>query len=145
MWDDLLNKLKKYPSAVLTAMDSNGYPFSIRCVPEPDSSTQTLKLPLPDYVDLKPGPAGLLCHYHDDQLWNQTNFVARGMLTQESGQWIFKVSTIIEGAGAGMSLIRQLRHGRRTAKRYLEKRGLSRPKIPWAELAAIYKRAQQKP
>jgi len=142
MWDSLLRKLRQYPSAILTAQDSSGYAYSVRCIPEPDRKRQALKITLPEYVEMQPGPAGLLCHYHDDLLWNQTNFVLRGTLEHEAGQWIFRPLTLVEGAGAGMNLIRQIRDGRQSAKLYLAKHGVKRPAIPWSKLAAIYKRAR---
>jgi hypothetical protein len=144
MWDDLMRHLRKYPTAVLTVMDVDGYPFSIRCVPETDEARQVLRVGLPGYVHPQAGPAGLLCHFHDDLLWKQTNFIARGTLEPDGHNWIFTPVRLIEGAGAGMSLTRQLRNGRRSAKRYLERRELSRPRVPWAHLSAIYKRAQEK-
>jgi hypothetical protein len=144
MWDKVVKHLAKYPSAVLTGMDGEGYPFSLRCKPEPDAAKQALKITLPDYAQLKPGPASILCHYHDDQLWQQTNFVLRGSLDQADGQWMFRPTQFIEGAGAGMSLLRQVREGRGSAKKYLAKRGLARPKIDWAKLKAIYVQAQKR-
>ncbi len=142
MWDRVISHLPKYPSAVLTAMDEEGYPYSLRCSPEVDSTRQVLVLALPGYVSLLSGPAGLLCHYHDDLLWNQTYFVLRGTLENLEGQWVFRPSQFLEGAGAGMSLIRQIREGRRAARQYLVKRGIERPRIPWDRLKAIYEHAR---
>jgi hypothetical protein len=142
VWDDLVKKLSRYPTAVVTIMDADGYPFSIRCVPEPDSTRQVLRVALPDYMAAQAGPAGLLCHFHDDELWNQTNFIVRGTLEPDGHNWIFTPVRVIEGAGAGMSLTRQLRNGRRTARRYLKKRGLNPPTIPWARISAAYKKAR---
>jgi len=143
MWADLVKRLARYPSAVLTGLDGAGYPFSLRCVPEPDSARQVLRLALPDYANLQAGPASLLCHDHDDQLWNQTNVVVRGALEQAEGAWLFRPAQLLEGAGAGMSMLRQLRDGRRAAGRYLAKRGLARPRIPWDQLKAIMARARK--
>ena len=42
-----------------------------------------------------------------------------------------------------MSFMRQVRDGRSSAKRYLDKRGLTWPKVPWARLHAIYEKAQR--
>ena len=144
MWDDLMRHLGKYPTAIVTVIDADGYPFSIRCVPEADEARQVLRVALPGYVHAQAGPAGLLCHFHDDLLWKQTNFIARGTLEPDGPYWAFTPARLIEGAGAGMSLTRQLRTGRRSAKRYLERHGLSRPRVPWTRLSAIYKKAQEK-
>lgn len=143
MWDKIVKQLARYPSAVLTGIDAAGYPYSVRITPQPDAAHHTLRLPLPDYVSLQAGPASILCHYHDDKLWNQTNFVLRGTLDQVDGTWVFKPTQFIEGAGAGMSMMRQITEGRRAAKQYLAKRGLARPRIDWAKIKALYDRAQK--
>lgn len=143
MWDDLVRRLARYPSVVLTVVGSDGYPFSIRCVPVPDVARKVLRITLPAYVDVQPGPAGLLGHFHDDALWNQTNVVAYGVLEPDGEAWIFRANRHIEGAGAGMSAFRQLRGGRAAAQRYLDRRGLPWPQIPWARLHATYDRARQ--
>jgi hypothetical protein len=143
MWDDLVRNLGKYPTAVLTVTDAAGYPFSIRCVPEPDPARQILKVDLPGYAHAQAGPAGLLCHFHDDRLWNQTNFVAYGRLERDGSAWVFRATRLIEGTGAGMSFVRQVRSGRSSAKRYLARRGLDWPQVPWGRLRAIYKKARR--
>ena len=144
MWADVVQQLARYPSAVVTGLDAEGYPFSLRCVPEPLAADQALRLVLPGAVPWQAGPGGLLCHQHDDQLWNQTNFVLRGTLERAGGAWLFRPTQLIEGSGAGMSMLRQVRDGRRAAQHYLAKRGLSRPRVPWDQLKAIYARAQKR-
>lgn len=143
MWDDLVRHLSKYPTAVLTIIDTAGYPYSIRCTPEPNPARQVLRVALPAYVHGRAGPAGLLCHFHDDLVWNQTNFVAYGGLEHDGSGWVFRATRLIEGAGAGMNPIRQVRSGRSSARRYLDKRGLDWPKVPWGRLHAIYEKAQR--
>ena len=144
MWAEVVKHLARYPTAVLTSLDAEGYPFSVRCVPEPVAAEQALRLALPGYVAWQSGPAGLLCHQHDEQLWNQTNFVLRGRLEPAAGAWLFRPTQLIEGAGAGQNPLGQVRDGRRAAQRYLDKRGLQRPRIPWDQLHAIYARAQKR-
>jgi hypothetical protein len=41
-----------------------------------------------------------------------------------------------------MSAQRQVRDGRQTAQRYLDRRDLGWPHVPWAQLCKIYKQAQ---
>jgi hypothetical protein len=98
---------------------------------------------LPADIDVQAGPAGLLCHFHDDLLWNQTNFIAYGALEPDASGWVFRATRLIEGAGAGMGFMRQVRGGRSSAQRYLDKRGLSWPRVPWARLHALYEKAQR--
>ncbi len=143
MWDDLVHRLKDYPTAVLTVTDSAGHSFSIRCTPEPDESRQVLRVTVPSYVDAQAGPAGLLCHFHDDELWQLKNFIALGELEADGNGWVFRAERVIEGAGAAMRAVRQIREGRRTGQRYLDRRGLDWPEVPWAKLRQIYERAQR--
>lgn len=143
MWDDLVRKLSDYSSAVLTVHDADGYPFSVRCDPEPDAARQVLEVAIPDYVDARVGRAGLLCHFHDDELWNQTNFLAYGDLERDDDGWIFRPTRLIEGAGAGNSLLPQMRFGK-SAERYLDRHDMDWPDVPWARLRAIYREAQRR-
>ena len=78
MWDEIVGQLADFPTAVVTGVDDTGYPFSLRCKPEPDHSTQTLRLHLPEGTRIRVGPASLLCHRHDEQLWNLKSFLVRG-------------------------------------------------------------------
>jgi hypothetical protein len=132
--------LGDFPSAVLTGVDDTGYPFSARCRPEPDGPTQTLRLQLPASIPLRAGPAGLLCHRHDAQLWNLKSFWVRGSLGANPGGWTFHPQKFVPGAGIGgpMGVVRFIRDGRRRARQYLKKRGLARPEIPWDRIHAVW-------
>jgi hypothetical protein len=90
MWADIVKYLAEYPSAVLTIVDDGGYPFSFRCKPEPDASSQTLRLQLPEGLSVKPGPAGILCHKHDELLFNMKSFGVSGTLEEDNRGWILR-------------------------------------------------------
>lgn len=145
MWDKLMRYLNQFDSAVLTGYDPMGYPFSVRCTPQPDVARQVLRVQTPEGT-LQPGPAGLLCHSHDEYLWNQRSFVVRGTLERDDQGWLFRPSQVIPGVGLdGLAgFIRFVMDARRTAKNYLAKRGLPRPKIPWADVIAVKKQARLK-
>jgi len=140
MWDEIVGHLADFPTAVLTGVDDAGYPFSLRCRPELDDSTQTLSFHLPEGAGIRIGPASLLCHRHDEQLWNLKSFFVRGELERDAGGWIFRPGRFVPGAGIGglLSLLRFLRAGRRRTRRYLEKRGLARPTVPWDRIHAVW-------
>lgn len=140
MWDEICKYLPTFPSAVVTGIDRSGYPFSVRCHPEPDAEAQVLRLNLPEYPGIQTGPAGLLCHMHDEYLWNLRSFIVRGMLERDSQGWLFRPKQFIPGAGAGgiITLIKFLRDGRRTAAHYLKKRGMARPKVAWDDIHATW-------
>lgn len=145
MWDDIVKHLPDFPSAVLSGVDAAGYPFSLRCNPEPDAAGQVLHVQVPEYVDVQPGPASLLCHKHDEQLWNLKSFVVRGSLEQDTQGWILRPRQFIPGAAIGglWGFVQFVRAGRRTAGRYLDKRGLAWPSIAWDEVHALW--AEVKP
>ncbi len=145
MWRDVTRHLRDFESAVLTGVDVEGYPFSIRCRPEPDPATRTLRVQLPADLPIQPGPGSLLCHRHDQRLWNQKSFLVRGVLTGEPSGWVFRPSQFIPGAGIGgmKGLLRFVVSSRRAAQRYLAARGLRRPGIPWAQINATKAQVQR--
>ncbi len=144
MWDKLTKSLAMFSSAVVTGTDAEGYPFSVRCTPQVDPAQQVLHIPFPNDLPIEPGPAGLLCHSHDEGLWNLKSFIARGRLEREANGWMFHPRQLIPGAGMGglPGFMRWIMSSRRAAKQYLEKRGLPRPTIPWKAIAAL--RAESK-
>jgi hypothetical protein len=145
MWPDIVRRLPQFPSAVLSGVDGSGYPVSVRCTPQPDGAAQVLRLALPAGLDLQPGPAWLLCHRHDERLWNLKAFAVPGRLEQDAAGWLLRPRRFLPGIGIGglWSYVRYLVDARRNAHRYLERRGLPRPKIPWDELTAMLERAQR--
>ncbi len=140
LWYDIVSHLADFPSAVLTGVDATGYPFSIRCKPEPDAIKWVLRVQIPENTDIQPGPTGLLCHKHDKWLWNLKSFIVRGTLEQDAQGWILRRQQFIPGTGIGgvMGMAQFVRIGRRTAKRYLKKRGLARPGIPWDKIHTVW-------
>jgi hypothetical protein len=144
VWAEITKHLYQFESAVLSGLDQSDYPFSVRCRPYPDpSEDEVLRVWLPPDTFLRPGPASLLCHRHDENLWNLKSFLVRGVLKKDAGGWSFEPKRFIPGAGIGglPAMIRFFTRSRRNARRYLEKRGLARPRIPWDEINAAKKRS----
>jgi len=141
MWSEIRRYLRRYPTAVLTGIDSVGRPFSIRCKPEIDELTQRLRIQIPPTAELVAGPASILCHSHNLFLWKLRSFLVRGSLEPTDGAWLFRPVRFVPGIGVGglPGMLRFARSKRRTAKHYLDQRGLARPQIPWAQLRAIQK------
>jgi hypothetical protein len=139
MWSDLARLLPTFRSAVLTGLDADGYPFSLRCQPSLEPTTQTIRIPPPPGVAIQPGPASLLCHQHDEQLWNQRSLLVRGTLRTKPDGWVLEPRQLIPGLGIGgpLAMIRGIVAARRTAGRYLAARRLARPRIPWADINAV--------
>jgi hypothetical protein len=66
MWDEIVKHLPGFESAVLTGLDTEGYPYSVRCRPYTDPVGRVLRMRLPAGGTMRPGPASLLCHRHDE-------------------------------------------------------------------------------
>jgi hypothetical protein len=136
-WRAITSELLRYDSAVIAARDGLGYPVSVRCIPLRDDRTETFAVSLPDGLGVVPGPAWLLCHFHDERFWSLRSFGARGVLESTAGGWRFRPTTFVAGMGGVAAAIRLLIGGRRRAQRYLAARGLEPPEIPWDGFAAI--------
>jgi hypothetical protein len=139
-WNEMVGHLSDFESVVLTGVDAEGYPYSVRNRPRIDPFERVLLVRLPAGTPVQPGPASLLCHRHDENLWNLKSFLVRGTLARgEDGEWTFRPERFVPGAGIGgpMAMVRFVAGARKTAGRYLEKRGLPRPRIPWDDINAI--------
>jgi hypothetical protein len=144
MWPEIVRHLYQFESAVLSGLDEEGYPFSVRCRPYADASgAEALRIWLAPGTPFRPGPASLLCHSHDENLWNLKSFLVRGVLVKDAGGWSFEPDRFIPGMGIGglPAMIRLFLGSRRRARRYLQERDLARPSIPWDEINAAKKEA----
>lgn len=145
MFSRIVKELGEFPNAVLTGLDPEGYPFSVRCRPESDAAAQVFRVQVPEGVPIRPGRAGLLCHKHDELLWHLRSFLVRGTLERGERGWALRPEEFVPGAGIGgvMSLVKWVLGARRDTKRYLAKRGLPRPTVPWDEINAIKEQAKR--
>jgi hypothetical protein len=140
VWDDIVKGLAKFPDAVLTGADANGYPYSARCKPQIDPSQKLLRLENMGDLPIQPGLASLLCHSHDELLWDLKSFMARGNLRQDAQGWVFQPTQFIPGNGMGGPLepMKFIFRMRKTARQYLEKRSLARPQVQWQGFRKIW-------
>jgi hypothetical protein len=79
-------------------------------------------------------------------LWNIRSFMVRGTLEPAGGDgWLFRPTRFVPGIGIGgpAGMVRFAIAKRSAARRYLQRRGLARPKIDWAQLKAAQARARQ--
>lgn len=139
MWTEIEKNLPHFETAVLNVPDQDGYPYSVRCRAERDRQAGVLRLELGEGVNVQPGPASLLCHRHDEELWNQKIFLLRGRLEGVGDGLTFSPEKFIPSIGTGgmKGVLRMLIGARRASTAYLKKRGLARPSIPWAEIDAV--------
>lgn len=133
MWDKLKDQIGSFHSAVLTACDADGYPVSVRTPIRADDTRHELCVEVPAAVDMQPGPAALLFHEHNEQLWDLQMVVIRGALSETGGEWAFCPQPLAPEPNA----LRMILNSRKAAKAYLRKRGLARPSVPWDRLKAI--------
>jgi hypothetical protein len=144
-WDEIARLMPEFRRAILTAMDNDGYPCSVRCQPQLDAAAQRLRMQIPPDVTPLPGPASLLWHRHDEWLWRQKSFLVRGVLEQDAYGWSLRPAKFTPGVGLGglKGTIRFVREARRTSDRYLAARNLARPRVPWKEIIAVKKAAKR--
>jgi hypothetical protein len=144
--EEIARYLPAFPTAVLNGLDGEGYPYSIRCRSVSDRSAGLPKLALPTQIAIEPGPASLLCHSHDERLWNLHSFLVRGRLDRVENGRTFVAERFVPGGGIGgpLGTVKAFVGIRRTATRYLRKRGLPRPPIPWNEIEALKGKTQRR-
>jgi hypothetical protein len=136
MWHLAAESLGRFPEAIITALSSDGYPISIRQrAPRYDGRTGEMPVLIPERVAVLPGPANVLCHYHNENLWDLQMLQINGRLERRDDSWIF-VSTEFTPRPRGRlkSLWQMARAMRRSSRRYLATRGLARPQVNWTAL-----------
>ncbi len=138
-WDSFTKTraaLSGYPSAVLSTVDDDGFPRSVRVHP---AAGEPGVLVLPAGIAAE-GPASLLFHRHDARTARLSNHVAVGDVRQAGPLTTFEIRRELAGASGELrAMIPMLRRARATAKRYLDRRGLPRPAVPWPAYKPLYR------
>jgi hypothetical protein len=143
MWAEAAKALAAFPEGVVTAVDPDGYPVSVRqAALRYDAATGEMPVAWPQDVAVTEGPADVLCHYHDEKLWNIRAMQIKGRLERRGNDWVFISSAFTPPFGMLIGLWRAAKSSRAAGKRYLHKRGLERPAVNWAALKEIHRRAQ---
>jgi hypothetical protein len=139
-------QLARYPTAVLGALDTQGAVALVRTTPQP--AGDRFAVAAAPGADLAAGPASLLAHRHDEKLSGMHYVLVCGQVARPpapagAGDWLFTPERVVEPAGSGGpgSAVRSLRSARTSAARYLGKRGLERPAVPWRQYRALARRA----
>jgi hypothetical protein len=137
VWREAGKAVAAFSEGVLTALDAGGFPVSVRQLSLPyDRTTGRMPVQVPDVLGVVEGPANLLCHTHDDQLWNQKMAQLKGRLEREGDGWVF-----VTTAYAPPSMVAMIRGVHRSADAYLAKRGLPRPKVAFDVIERLWQRA----
>ncbi|MEX1141839.1 MAG: pyridoxamine 5'-phosphate oxidase family protein [Thermoleophilaceae bacterium] len=89
VWDGRMDELgDRYPTAVLSIVAPDGFPFSVRLPIEVDAARRRVLLGGGAVgVPMRPGPACIVAHDHPPDFRWQRNFQVRGDLVQEDGRW----------------------------------------------------------
>lgn len=142
MWTEAAKRLNGFAEAVLTALDSQGYPLSVRVSTDAyDAATGELAVTLPAELNAAEGPANLLCHSHDDKLWKLESAQVKGILERRGDGWVFISQAFTTQSASQM--VSFLRNIHRSGQKYLDTRGLPRPAVNWASVKEIRRRAAE--
>ena len=131
-WHPRLGELgTKYPTAVLSIVCPDGFPFAMRVAVRAHQADRLIRIDHPPAgAPLQPGLACLTAHSHDASFGSMQNFQVRGDLVHRDGAWSLiphKLVGGLEASGSRVALIRanagKAIRFRRTAKRELARRG----------------------
>jgi hypothetical protein len=129
-WDARIDELgATYPTAVLSIISPDGFPFAARLPVRVDRSERLIRIEAdPLGVPLQPGLACLTAHAHSPQFTWQSNFQVRGDLERSGDGWVLIPHKLVGGFEAPPSRIGVLRANARKAWRFRQtaKRELAR-------------------
>jgi hypothetical protein len=142
VWSDAAKRLSGFREAVLTALDANGYPVSVRVDTRAyDPVTGELPAIMPATLKVVEGPANLLCHYHDAKLWRLDSTQIKGRLQRRGERWVFVSKAF--APRSRVQMVSFLRNTQISAQKYLDTRGLLRPAVNWTAVKEVQRRAAQ--
>jgi hypothetical protein len=119
-WDPRLHELgTRYPSAVLSIVSPDGFPFSVRLPVRVDEASRWIRIEgEPAGCPLQPGLACLTAHEHEERFTWQHNFQVRGDLVSIDGGWVLIPHKLIGGFEIPPSRLAALRANAGKARRF---------------------------
>jgi hypothetical protein len=98
-WDARMDELgARYPTAVLTIVAPDGFPFSLRVPISVDRAARRIRIGAGALgVPVQPGLACVTAHDHHPEFVWQRNFQVRGDLIEEDGGWVVIPHRLIGG------------------------------------------------
>lgn len=147
MWNKQLAALAaNYPTGILSIVDQNEYPLSIRCTVHVDTQRQLFTIVNPPvWATGWRGKACLLFHTHDARLESMRQMVVLGELVDEDGVLTLHVTKFVTANGRQDSdemphasspfhMLKFFWLGWRNARKYIARRGEPWPPIPFDKI-----------
>jgi hypothetical protein len=131
-----VRRMPEFGGAVLCAYDADGRPTMRRV----HVSAAGGRFTVDAGAGLTPGRASLLWHSHDEKLAALRAFVVTGDLGDDGALTPDRYVSTADRMGP-FAMVAMIRRLRATAARYLDRRGLRRPSIPWREYAELERQA----
>lgn len=132
-------EIAKFSEGVVNALDAQGYPLSVRQLSLPyDGATGTMPLIVPESLGMVEGPASLLCHFHDEKMWNLRSILIKGRVVRQDGRWQFRTISF-----EAPSFFKMMSATRANMKAYLAKRNLPVPVVNFTGVKELWQRAAQ--
>lgn len=129
-WDRRLSELgTRHPTAVLSIVCPDGFPFAIRLPVSVDAASRWIEIQgAPTGIPLQPGLACLTAHAHGPDFTWQQNFQVRGDLQRVEGRWVLVPHRLVGGFEVPPSRLQMLRANMAKASRFrrIAKRELAR-------------------
>ena len=131
-WDDRMHELgARHPTAVLSWVAPDGFPFAARIPIEVDRERRRVRLGAdPVGCPIAPGLACLTAHAHHPEFLWQRNFQVRGDLVRDGDGWALVPHRLVGGMALPASTFERyrvnlgkMRRWHRNAKRELARRG----------------------
>jgi hypothetical protein len=132
-WDERLDALgtRSFPTAVLSLVAPDGFPFSVRLPVRPDKDAGCIRFEVDALgIPAAPGLACLTAHIHSPEFAWQSNFQVRGDFIERDGEWVLVPHKYVGGFNVPKGQAAMLRENfkksmrfRKKAKAELAKRG----------------------
>jgi hypothetical protein len=100
-WDERMDALANLSNGgVLSFVASDGFPFAARVSLRLDATERAVRIPQPPRgAALRPGPACLTAHHHDQGFTYMQNFQVRGELDAAEDGWVLRPRRLVGGLG----------------------------------------------
>ena len=123
-WDARLDALgtRTYPTAVLSLVAPDGFPFSIRLPVRPDEAAGCIRFDVDALgIPVGAGRACLTAHVHAPEFAWQNNFQVRGDFVERDGEWVFVPHRYVGGFIVPKGRVEMLRENFSKSMRFRKK------------------------